>query len=230
MLTLDDVTVRNGAFELHATLEVQVGKIVAVIGPSGAGKSTLLNAIAGFLPVERGRIAWFDQDISACEPGERPMAMLFQDNNLFPHLTLAQNVGLGIRPDLKLNAEQGKAVARALDRVGLAELANRKPAAVSGGQQSRAALARVLVQNKSLILLDEPFAALGPALRITMLNLVSELADETGATVLMVSHAPADARLIADQIILVADQKAHAPVATAELLDNPPAALREYLG
>lgn len=230
MLTLDDVTVRNGAFELRANLRVQTGKIVAVIGPSGAGKSTLLNAIAGFLPIVHGRIAWQGEDVSDRAPGERPMAMLFQDNNLFPHLSLAQNARLGIRPDLKLNAEHRKTVARALDRVGLAEFANRKPAAVSGGQQSRAALARVLVQNKSLILLDEPFAALGPALRITMLDLVSELAEETGATVLMVSHAPADARRIADQIILVADQKAHAPVATAELLDNPPAALRDYLG
>lgn len=230
MLKLDKVTVQNGVFELNADLQVPTQKVLAVIGPSGAGKSTLLNAIAGFLPVSRGRINWRGTDISDHAPGARPVAMLFQDNNLFPHLTLAQNVGLGLRPDLKLSATQKGIVSRALDRVGLADLEERKPAAVSGGQQSRAALARVLVQNKPLILLDEPFAALGPALRVTMLNLVSELATETGATVLMVSHAPADARLIADQIILVADEKAHAPVATAELLDNPPAALRDYLG
>ena len=156
--------------------------------------------------------------------------MLFQDNNLFPHLTVAQNVGLGMRPDLKLDGPQHRRVADAIARVGLERLEERKPGALSGGQQSRAALARVLVQNKPLILLDEPFAALGPALRVEMLKLVADLAEESGATVLMVSHAPADARQIADQIILVAEGVAHAPVATAELLNNPPAALRDYLG
>jgi thiamine transport system ATP-binding protein len=156
--------------------------------------------------------------------------MLFQDNNLFPHLTVAQNVGLGVRSDLKLDGPQRQHVTDALVRVGLEGFEARKPGALSGGQQSRAALARILVQNKPLILLDEPFAALGPALRVEMLKLVADLAKESRATVLMVSHAPADARQIADQVILVADGVAHAPVATAELFDNPPAALQEYLG
>lgn len=230
MLTLDDATVENGAFSLAADFTLPKGSIVAVIGPSGAGKSTLINGISGFYPISRGRIRWADADITALSPGRRPVAMLFQDNNLFPHLTVAQNVGLGMRPDLKLDGPQHRRVADAIARVGLERLEERKPSALSGGQQSRAALARVLVQNKPLILLDEPFAALGPALRVEMLKLVADLAEESGATVLMVSHAPADARQIADQIILVAEGVAHAPVATAELLNNPPAALRDYLG
>jgi thiamine transport system ATP-binding protein len=230
MLTLDDVVVENGAFSLATDFTLREGSIVAVIGPSGAGKSTLINGISGFFPISHGRILWADADITALPPGRRPVSMLFQDNNLFPHLSVAQNVGLGVRPDLKLDGPQRQRVTDALARVGLEGLEARKPGTLSGGQQSRAALARVLVQNKPLILLDEPFAALGPALRVEMLKLVADLAEESGATVLMVSHAPADARQIADQIILVADGLAHAPVATAELFDNPPAALREYLG
>ena len=230
MLTLDDVVVENGAFSLATDITLPERSIVAVIGPSGAGKSTLINGISGFFPISQGRIMWAGADITALPPGRRPVSMLFQDNNLFPHLSVAQNVGLGVRPDLKLDGPQRQRVTDALARVGLEGLEARKPGTLSGGQQSRAALARVLVQNKPLILLDEPFAALGPALRVEMLKLVADLAEESGATVLMVSHAPADARQIADQIILVADGLAHAPVATAELFDNPPAALREYLG
>lgn len=230
MLGLEKVTVENGGFLLRADLAVEAGRRVAVIGPSGAGKSTLVEAIAGFLPVVAGRITWQGRDITADAPGARPVAMLFQDGNLFPHLSVAENVGLGLRPDLRLDAAQKAEVERALERVGLDAMGDRKPAQLSGGQQSRAALARVLVQARPLLLLDEPFAALGPALKGEMLDLVAELARETGATVLMVSHDPGDARRIADQVILVADGTAWPPEATGPLLDDPPEALRAYLG
>ncbi|AXI57156.1 Thiamine import ATP-binding protein ThiQ (plasmid) [Pseudoseohaeicola sp. NH-UV-7] len=230
MLELDKVVLRSGTFELRADLDVDDRAIVAVIGPSGAGKSTLLNAIAGFQPITEGQLKWQGTDITQAAPSNRPVAMLFQDNNLFPHLSLAQNIGLGLHPTLRLSSEDQAKVEHALQRVGLQGLGARKPADVSGGQQSRAALARILLQKKPLILLDEPFAALGPAMRREMLDLVAELARESGATVLMVSHAPSDARQIADQVILVADNIAHPPLATDELLDNPPAALRDYLG
>ena len=230
MLRLDAARIDNGGFELTADLAVAPGRQIAVIGPSGAGKSTLLGAIAGFYPVIAGRVAWEGRDITDAAPGARPVAMLFQDGNLFPHLTVAQNVGLGIRPDLRLTADQRKMVTQALARVGLDGMADRRPGAMSGGQQSRAALARVLVQDRPLLLLDEPFAALGPALRREMLDLVRTLADETGKTLLMVSHDPDDARRIADRIILVTEGRADAPVATDVLLANPPEALRRYLG
>jgi thiamine transport system ATP-binding protein len=230
MLRLESCHIQNGAFTVQADLQIKAGSKVAVIGPSGAGKSTLVEAIAGFLPLTQGRILWRDMDLTEMAPGKRPVAMLFQDGNLFPHLTVAQNAGLGLRANLHLSSQEQVQVQHALDRVGLGDLAERKPAALSGGQQSRVALARVLLQQRDLLLLDEPFAALGPAMKAEMLDLVAEIAAETGATVLMVSHDPKDARRIADQVILVAEGKAHAPLETADLLDNPPPALKAYLG
>ncbi|MFY0308493.1 ATP-binding cassette domain-containing protein [Leisingera sp. D0M16] len=230
MLRLETCRIMNGDYAVEADLEISPGACVAVIGPSGAGKSTLVEAVAGFLPVIRGRISWNGSDLTHSPPGKRPVAMLFQDGNLFPHLTVAQNVGLGLQANLRLSQAEWRQVEAALERVGLGGMGGRKPAALSGGQQSRVALARVLVQGRDILLLDEPFAALGPALKAEMLDLVAELARENGATVLMVSHDPNDARRIADQVVLVAEGKAYPPQQTAELLDNPPPALKAYLG
>lgn len=229
MLKVEGLRVIQGDFILEATFEVEKGQRVAVIGPSGAGKSTLLNALGGYIN-STGEIIVEGRDVSAAAPDQRGIAMLFQDGNLFPHLTLAQNVGLGLRPSLRLNSDEQATVAHALKRVGLADFATRKPGDVSGGQQSRAALARVLVQGKPLLLLDEPFAALGPALRAEMLDLTSDVARDTGATMLMITHAPEDAERAADQVIFVGAGRAEAPRPVAEIMTNPPEALRAYLG
>ena len=230
MLSLNNLKIAQGSFELKANLEVPTGKKLAIIGPSGSGKSTLVGALCGFIDVIEGRLFSDSQDITNAAPDARNMAMLFQDNNLFPHLTVAQNVGLGVRPVLRLKKDELDRVDDALQRVGLGDLGGRKPADLSGGQQSRAALARALVQSKAWMILDEPFAALGPALRAEMLDLVRQVSSEAGAGVLMVTHAPEDARQLADGVIFVADGVAHAPQATDELLDNPPPALKAYLG
>nr|WP_237402281.1 ATP-binding cassette domain-containing protein [Rhodovulum sulfidophilum] len=229
-MNLEGLAIRQGNFVLEADLTVAPGRIVALLGPSGAGKSTLLDSIAGFLAPDRGRVLWQGSDLGPLAPGDRPLSVLFQDNNLFPHLTAARNVGLGLRPDLRLTPAQSRAVEAALDRVGLGGLGERKPAALSGGQRGRVALARMLLRNRPLMLLDEPFAALGPALKAEMLALVAELARETGATVLFVTHDPADARAIADETVLVAEGRAQPPRPTERLLADPPPALRAYLG
>jgi len=230
MLTLDGIKIRQGGFSLSADFSVAAGERIAVLGPSGAGKSTLLDVIAGFYRPDQGRVFWQGHDLTPLAPGERPVSILFQDNNLFPHLNVAQNVGLGLRPGLKLDRAQQDAVAHSLARVGLTDMGLRKPGALSGGQQSRVALARVLLRARPLLLLDEPFAALGPALKADMLALVQELAAETGAALLMVSHDPKDARGIAGKTILVADGRAHPPVDTHALFADPPPAMVAYLG
>jgi thiamine transport system ATP-binding protein len=230
MLTLEGLRIALPGFTLDADLILPVGARVAVIGPSGAGKSTLLAAIAGFQPLAAGRILWSGRDLAALLPGQRPISILFQDNNLFPHLTAEQNVGLGLRPDLRLSGADRERVAAALARVGLAGFGARKPGALSGGQQSRVALARALLRARPLLLLDEPFSALGPALKAEMLGLVRDIASESSATLLMVTHDPRDAERIADQTILVAEGQVSPPAATAALFADPPPALRDYLG
>jgi len=229
-LILDGLRITQGAFRLQADLRVTAGERVAIIGPSGAGKSTLLGAIAGSVRPDAGRIVMGGQDITGLAPGARPLSILFQDGNLFPHLDVWRNLGLGISPDLRLTAADRDAITEVLDRVGLADKARRRPAALSGGEQSRVALARALLRRRPLLLLDEPFAALGPALKVQMLDLVAGIATGTGATVLMVTHDPDDARHLCPRTILVADGRAHPPADTRALLDAPPEALRRYLG
>lgn len=230
MLRIENAEIALGEFRMSADMTLEQGRKYAVIGPSGAGKSTLLGAMGGFVPLSAGRLTWQGREITQTAPGKRPMTMLFQDNNLFPHLSVTQNVGLGINPDMRLSAADRSRVAQALDRVGLAEHADKRPGALSGGQQSRAALARVLVQARPLVLLDEPFAALGPALRNEMLDLVQDLVAETGAALIMVTHAPDDVRRIADEVIFVGGGVAEAPQPAAALMDNPPPELKDYLG
>ncbi len=230
MLQLDRLTLTQGDFTLAADWTAGAGQRISVIGPSGAGKSTLLAAIAGFLAPASGAIRWSGHDLGPTSPGQRPVTILFQDQNLFPHLTIAQNLGLGLRPDLRLSAQDHQRVAAVLDRTGLAGLGPRRPAELSGGQAGRAALARALLRSRPVLLLDEPFVALGPALRAEMLTLVREVAQETGALVVMVTHDPEDARALGGDTALVAEGIVHPPVATETLLANPPAALRDYLG
>ncbi len=230
MLKLEDVLITQGDFRMQADFTLEVGRKYAVIGPSGAGKSTLLGALCGFVPLAAGRMYWEERDISNAAPNARPMTMLFQDNNLFPHLSVLQNVGLGLRPDLRLTAQERETVENALSRVDLSNFATAKPGTLSGGQQSRVALARVLVQARPLVLLDEPFAALGPALRNEMLDVVRDTVAQTGAAMVMVTHAPEDVRRIADEVIFVEGGRAHAPRPAAALMDDPPPELRAYLG
>lgn len=230
MLTLEDLRLAQGDFTLEAALSVPADTVTAVTGPSGAGKSTLLAAIAGFLAPASGRVLWEGRDLTPLPPAGRPIAMLFQDNNLFPHMTARQNVGLALDPGLRLDRAGWQAVDAALERVDLAGLGERRPGQLSGGQQSRVALARLICQARPVILLDEPFAALGPGLKVQMLDLVSELRASLGATLLMVTHDPRDAERIASHLLYVGEGRAHAPEPVEAALSAPPEGLRRYLG
>lgn len=230
VLQLDRLVLTEPGFRLFADFIVPQGAKVAIIGPSGAGKSTLLNAIAGFVVPTEGRVLWQGVDLAPLDPGSLPVTILFQDQNLFPHLTVAQNLALGLSSRLRPSVQDVQRIDWALTRTGLAGLGDRRPSELSGGQVGRAALARALLRARPILLLDEPFAALGPALKAEMLALVAEVADETGATVLMVTHDPKDAQGFAALTVLVADGLAQPPVDTALLFANPPKALADYLG
>lgn len=227
MLKLEAVRSRRGAFELSADCEVRGPGVTAVIGPSGGGKSTLLSLVAGFDVPDAGRILWEGRDITGLAPGARPVAMLFQDNNLFPHLDLVTNVALGVAPVARPGADSLEKAREALAAVGLEGMERRKPGEVSGGQQSRAALARVLLTQRPVVLMDEAFSALGPALRREMLDLIPELLPQ--ATVLMVTHDPEDAERVARDVIFVEGGTVAAPVPLRRFFDAPTDAVRRYL-
>jgi thiamine ABC transporter ATP-binding protein len=165
MLKLNDVTWLYQHLPMRFTLSVPQGESVAILGPSGAGKSTLLNLIAGFLQPASGTIVIENKEHTRTPPSRRPVSMLFQENNLFTHLTVRQNIGLGMHPSLKLNSDQQRKLATIAGQMGMSEMLDRLPGELSGGQRQRAALARCLVREQPILLLDEPFSALDPALR-----------------------------------------------------------------
>ncbi|KAA9002620.1 thiamine ABC transporter ATP-binding protein ThiQ [Affinibrenneria salicis] len=205
MLILDKLTYRYQHHPMCFDLRMRAGERVAVLGPSGAGKSTLLSLIAGFLAADGGQLRINGQDHRLTPPARRPVSILFQENNLFPHLTVEQNIGLGLHPGLRLNDEQRDTLRQIARQVGLADLLTRLPAQLSGGQRQRAALARCLVRSQPVLLLDEPFSALDPALRQEMLQLLENVCDQRQLTLLMVSHNMDDAAWIASRIVTVTD-------------------------
>ena len=229
-IRFDKVTLQLGHFRIDADVAFPAGKITALIGPSGSGKSTLLAAIAGFVMPKSGLISIGSTEMNAIAPGLRPVTMVFQEYNLFPQINVSQNVGLGLRPSLKLGKADTIAIDAVLDRVGLLGMGSRSPASLSGGQIGRVALARALLRNRPVLLLDEPFAALGPAFRHDMLDLVAEVQTERALTVLLVTHLPDDATRIAALTAVVSGGLVSDPVETNQLFDDPPSSLREYLG
>ncbi|TPW30754.1 thiamine ABC transporter ATP-binding protein [Pararhizobium mangrovi] len=204
-IVLDGVELGLGDFAVSFDLDLPAGGLTAITGPSGAGKSTLLSLVAGFERPARGRVALGGHDVTRLGPGERPVSMVFQENNLFAHLDVGTNIALGIDPSLKLGKADRERIDDALARVGLDGYARRKPGELSGGERQRVAIARCLVRRRPILLLDEPFAALGPGLKAEMLRLVAALHRETGMSVVMVTHEPADAQAIAQTVVFVKD-------------------------
>lgn len=228
---LDDVTFSYGDTSMTFDLAVGTGSIVAVMGPSGSGKSTLLNLVAGFETPASGHVLIGDLDATTMPPARRPVSMIFQENNLFAHLDVASNVGLGRSASLRLSPRDREDVAAALARTGLTGKERRLPAELSGGERQRVALSRVLVRDRPVLLLDEPFASLGPALRREMLELVRELHAERGMTIMMVTHHPDDAEALAGDVAFVDEGRIAAFAAVEEMFsDNAPAAFRAYIG
>jgi thiamine transport system ATP-binding protein len=203
MLTLEALNFRHrdadGDQNYQFDLEVQAGEIVGLTGRSGSGKSTCLDLIAGFLSATAGRVLVKDCDINALPPGERPVTILFQNNNLFDHLSAQKNVALGINPTLRLSVAEQDQVSEALSKVGLKGMASRPAAQLSGGEQQRVALARSLVANKPVLLLDEPFSALDKETRDDMLSLVRQIVSERQLACLMVTHDARDCEQVADR-------------------------------
>ena len=212
-------------------LEVNQGEILSVIGSSGSGKTTLLNLIAGFNQSTSGEILLNNKDVSQLSIAERPVTTVFQEHNLFPHLDVYTNVAIGVTPSLTLDKDEVGRVYESLESVGLKDLATRKPSQLSGGQRQRVALARALVRKQEILLLDEPLAALGPAMREEIITLIKMLVAEKNMVALFVSHQPSDAFLASKRCAFIHKGEVLALDDCETLLNNPnQQEIQEYLG
>jgi len=229
MLTLNKLTYLYEHLPMRFDLQIEAGERVAILGPSGAGKSTLLSLTAGFLAATSGQILLNGQDHSQTPPAKRPVSMLFQENNLFSHLTVRQNMGLGLHPGLKLSAAQQQELLEIARQVGLEDCLDRLPSQLSGGQRQRVALARCLLRSPPILLLDAPFSALDPALRSEMLNLLDKVCGQRNLTLLMVSHNLDDAVRVAQRTLLVVDGRIYYDGPTQALVEGS-AAEAQILG
>jgi len=222
-------SLKESYLTISTNISLEPDKIYAVVGPSGAGKSTFLNLISGFASISSGTIIWNGQEISNLPPAKRSVSILFQDNNLFPHLSVWRNLALAVTHWPKISRDHEEKLKAVMSEVGILGLENRKPSQLSGGQQSRVALARVLLQKNKILLLDEPFSALGPSLKDQMLELIKKIAKNKKLLVLMVTHEPADAKKVASQTLVVKDKKVHPPLITEKALDPINGPLADYL-
>lgn len=203
MLELNNATTTLGQRQFEFSLQVASTETVVIIGESGAGKSTLLNMVSGFTPVESGEVVWQGESLLPMAVAQRPVTMLFQKHNLFEHLNVADNIGLGLDPGLRLENDSWQKVENALQQMGLAGYGKRMPGELSGGEQQRVALARALIMNRPLLLLDEPFSALDSETRRSVLELTQRLSAEKQLCTLVVTHNPEDADVLGARVVTI---------------------------
>ncbi len=204
-LLLDGVSKIYGSTEVlrPITLEVPKGEFLTVLGPSGSGKTTILRLIGGFTQPSGGRILLNGKDLERVPTNKRPFNTVFQDYALFPHMTVAQNVGYGLMIRRMPKPEVARIVTRTLGVVGLSDFPGRYPAELSGGQRQRVALARAIVCEPEVVLLDEPLSALDAELRRQMQVFLKDLQRQIGATFLFVTHDQQEAISMSDRLVVM---------------------------
>jgi len=203
------------------SLDIQDNEFFTLLGPSGCGKTTLLRLMAGFETVTSGEIMLFGDEIEDLPPNRRPVNTVFQHYALFPHMTVAENVGFGLRMLKRPKAEIPGVVQQMLDLVKLGHLADRKPSQLSGGQQQRVALARALANRPRVLLLDEPLSALDLKLRQAMRVELKQIQQETGITFIFVTHDQEEALAMSDRIAVMSEGEVQQIGAPVDIYDAP---------
>ncbi len=196
MLELKQLEFHYPDSKIAIDVSIARGKALAIMGPSGCGKTTTLDLIAGFIKPVHGDIVFKGESLLPLRPAQRPLTYLFQSHNLFPHLTVQQNLAIGIHPGMRISDEDRNQIHLALERVELNGYAERRPDQLSGGQQQRVGLARCLLRNRPLLLLDEPFSALDQALRSDIIGLINQLRANHGFTLILSTHQSEDAKAL----------------------------------
>ncbi|WP_299917255.1 ABC transporter ATP-binding protein [uncultured Roseobacter sp.] len=187
------------------SLEIPTGELTALLGPSGCGKTTTMKMIAGLLEPTSGDVTFDGRSVLRDKPEDRGVVMVFQNYLLFPYMSVADNVGFGLKMRKKDPAEIKRRVGEMLELVKLPDLGDRKPSALSGGQQQRVALARALIVQPNVLLLDEPLSNLDAHLRFEMRDLIRSLQQEIGITTIFVTHDQEEAVVLADRVALILD-------------------------
>ncbi|MFN8725275.1 MAG: ABC transporter ATP-binding protein [Rhodospirillales bacterium] len=220
---VEEVNLSYGATHVlkNINLEVKPGEFFAFLGPSGCGKTTLLRLIAGFNVAQSGRVMIGDSDISALPPWKRDVGMVFQSYALWPHMTVAKNVAFGLEERRLPKAEIARRVAAALDLVGLGHLAERRPSQLSGGQQQRVAVARTVVVEPKVLLLDEPLSNLDAKMRVQVRRELRDLQQRLGLTTIFVTHDQEEANTICDRIAVMNDGIVQQVGTPMELYEKP---------
>ena len=221
------VRVARGGFALDVAVEAAPGEVLGVLGPNGAGKSTLLRVLAGLLAVDSGQVrlggAVLDDPAAGVfvAPAQRPVGLVFQDYRLFPHLSVQDNVAFALR-SARVPRAQARATARTwLERLGVAEVAGRRPTGISGGQAQRVALARTLASSPDLLLLDEPMAALDARTRIDVRATLREHLGAFAGPTLLVTHDPLEAMVLADRLVVLEHGRVVQDAAPADVARRP---------
>ena len=204
-VTLQGAIKRYGEIQVIHGIDLQVedGEFCVFVGPSGCGKSTLLRMIAGLEETSEGTISIGDRDVTRADPSERGVAMVFQTYALYPHMTVEQNMGFGLKMNGVPKAEVATKVKSASDILKLDEYLKRKPANLSGGQRQRVAIGRAIVRGPEVFLFDEPLSNLDAELRVEMRVEIARLHKEIGATMIYVTHDQVEAMTLADKIVVL---------------------------
>ena len=217
------VTKKYGDLEALSafTLSVQKGELISIVGPSGCGKTTALRVAAGFEKFDAGRLIVNGQNVELVPPQKRNMGMVFQSYSLFPHLTVAENIGFGLTIRKMEKKKRASVVSDMLDLVQLVDVGHRFPHQLSGGQQQRVALARALAIEPTVLLLDEPLNALDAKVRIEVRDEIRSLQKRTGTTTLFVTHDQEEALTISDRVCVMSKGVIQQVGTPREVYDNP---------
>jgi ABC-type Fe3+/spermidine/putrescine transport system ATPase subunit len=221
MITFEHVSKTYPEFAMHIDFSIQEGELVSILGPSGSGKTTTLRLIAGFEHPENGRILINDRDVTAKSPAERQIGYVFQDYTLFPHMTVAENVGYGLRVRHRPAEEIRTKVGELLELMDLPGYEDRDVSTLSGGERQRVAIARALAVDPVLLLLDEPFSSIDEVLRRDLRDEIVRLQKRLGITVVFVTHSQQEALAISDRVAVLREGRVIQYDAVEELYHHP---------